>query len=82
MLQAVEAVVDLFAGRQIAGQVDKYVFGLRGGGRTAAAQEYLEKWGHLLPRDVAGKGAGYIAPILDRFLKQHPRLSQGMRGIH
>lgn len=79
--EAAEAVVELFAGRDIVNKVDKYMFSIRNDGIDAAAEEYMEKWGHLLPQDITSQGTRRLAPVLGKFLKQHPRLLHRLRGI-
>ena len=79
--ETADAVVELFAGRDIVNKVDRYMFSIRLDGIDAAAEEYMEKWGHLLPKDITSQGTIRLAPVLGKFLKQHPRLLHRLRGI-
>ena len=47
--------------------------------KLATAQEYIAKYGHLLPPDVTENKAGRILAFLPKFLEKHPQLIARLR---
>lgn len=78
-------VADQYARRVISARVLGYLNGLSADERLRASAEYLEKWGHLLPRDVTEVGATRIHALFHRVLEEHPhhvqRLCESSRRL-
>lgn len=49
--------------------------------KLQASQEYLEKYGHLLPADVTAGGAPRLRAFLPHFLQNHPELTRRLRRV-
>ncbi len=49
--------------------------------KLAAGDEYIEKWGHLLPSELTEGSAARIRANLPKVLEEHPRLVQRMRRL-
>ena len=65
--------------------VSKKVFhfriGLSPAEKDSAVQEYLEKYGHLLPSEMTEDKARVLWVNFEKVLNQHPLLLQKLRGI-
>lgn len=72
-------VADEYASNEIKARVSGYMTGLSAQERLAATQEYLNKYGHLLPGDVTEGSAPRINFQFFHVLCEHPRL---LRRLH
>jgi hypothetical protein len=79
--EAIEALVEHFASVPIANRVDEFIDSLLDDELSAAAKEYLSKYGQFLPTEVTGQGAHRFTPFLAKFLKEHPKLLLKLRSI-
>jgi len=49
--------------------------------KMAWSTEYLEKYEHLLPRDLTEGGAARLRALLPRYLEKHPEAAKRLRSI-
>ena len=49
--------------------------------RLQVPREYLQKWGRFLPSDVTEGSAGRLMAFFPEYMKQHPFLMKGLRGV-
>jgi len=50
--------------------------------KLAVAQEYVARYGHLLPADVTAGGAPRVLAFLPRFLQNHSKLNRRLRDVN
>jgi hypothetical protein len=77
----VQTMAEQFAENEIAAKVSTYWNFLSVDGRLAAADEYLEKYGHLLPSELTERSAARIREHMPKVLDEHPRLMRRLRQV-
>jgi hypothetical protein len=60
-----------FAENEIEAKINRYINSLSAGERLAAGDEYIRRFGYLLPSEMLEAGAARIHDNLARVLKQH-----------
>ena len=70
-----------YAENEVSAKVLFYWNGLTVPEKLAAADEYLGKYGHLLPSELTEGSAGRVRANLPKVLEEHPRLLRRLRGI-
>jgi hypothetical protein len=70
-----------FSGNTIGGRVSAYLNSLSVEEKLAAAKEYLEEYGHLLPADVTDGGAARVLGFFPKFLQSHPEFLRRLRNV-
>jgi len=66
---------------EVAAKVGTYWNGLSATEKLTASDEYLSKYGHLLPSELTEKSAARIRANLPRVLQEHPELLQRMQQV-
>jgi len=79
--EAVDALVEHFAFIPIANRVDEFIESLSDDELSVTAEEYLSKYGQLLPAEITSQGAYRFTPFLTKFLKEHPKLLLKLRSV-
>jgi len=74
-------MIDEYAGSEIAARISNFWEALSTDEKLAASQEYLNKYGHLLPPDLTSGSASRIRANFPKVLEQHPRIVKRMRSI-
>lgn len=76
-----EKMTETYAQNEISARVNDYLNGLSVDEQIAAADEYLGKYGHLLPAEFTGGNAARLKAHFREILKEHPKTIQRMRRI-
>ena len=74
-------MINQYAGNEISGRISCYWENLTVDQRIAALQEYLRKYGHLLPSELTEGSAARIYVNFIKVLEEHPNLIKRMRNI-
>jgi len=69
------------AKNEVAAKVGAYWKGLSTTEKLGAADEYLGKFGHLLPSELTERSAARIRANLPRVLQEHPKLLQRLQRV-
>ena len=75
------SIATQFAGTEIQARVQRYWDGLSVEEKHKAGDEYLEKYGGLLPSELTEGSAARIRANLPKVLQEHPKMMQRLRGI-
>jgi hypothetical protein len=70
-----------YAGNEIAARIAIFWNGLSIDEKLAASQEYLDKYGHLLPSELTSGSAARIRVNFPRVLEEHPNIIKRLRNI-
>jgi len=85
LYRVLKTVADLmgeqYAQNEIAARISYYWDGLTLDEKLAASDEYLRKYGHLLPGELVGASAARIRAEFLKVLEEHPKMIQRMRQI-
>lgn len=82
VLRAVgERMAGEYTQNEIDARVSFYIRSLSTDEQLAAAKEYLAKFGHLLPPEMAEGSGVRVLAFFPLFLKQHPRVMLEMRRV-
>ncbi len=76
-----QAVVGQYAENELGARVGHYWNELSTEEKLAAPDEYLRRYGHLLPSELTEGGAGRIRADFPKVLREHPRIIQRLRQI-
>jgi hypothetical protein len=76
-----EALAGRYAANEVAARVGAYWNGLSMAEKLAASDEYLKKYGHLLPSELTESGAGRIRTNLPKVLEEHARMMERLHRI-
>ena len=76
-----EVLAGQYAENEIAARVWSYWNGLSMAEKHAAADEYLSKYGHLLPSELTEGSAGRVRANLPKVLQEHARMMQRLRRV-
>lgn len=74
-------MIDEYAGNEIAAKISKFWGSLSTDEQLAASQEYLHKYGHLLPPELTSGSAARIRFNFLKVLAEHPRMVKKLRSI-
>ncbi len=74
-------MIESFAGNEIRAKISHYWYPLSTEQKLAATNEYLEKYGHLLPSELTEGTAVRIKADFMKVLEQHPRLIKRLRKV-
>jgi hypothetical protein len=74
-------MINQYAGNEISGRISCYLENLTVDQHIAASQEYLLKYGHLLPSELTEGSAARIHVNFIKVLEEHPNLIKRMRNI-
>ena len=74
-------MVDDYAGNEIAARVSKFWETLSTDEKLAVSQEYLDKYGHLLPSELTSGSAARIRVNFPRVLEEHTSIVKNLRNI-
>ena len=74
-------VAEDYAGNEISARVGRFWHDAPVEEKLAAADEYIEKFGHLLPSELTENGGARIKMNLAKVLEQHTRLIRNLHGI-
>jgi hypothetical protein len=82
VLKAVaQAMLREYGSNEISGRVLSFWNGLSSDEQLAAAQEYIEEYGHLLPSELTEGSAARLKGNFVRVLEEHPRLMRRLRQV-
>jgi hypothetical protein len=70
-----------YAGNEISSRINHFWNALSVDEMIEAIEEYIEKYGHLLPSELTEGSAGRIKMNFPKVLKEHPRLIKRMRNV-
>ena len=79
--QIAQAMADEYSQNEIGARIYRFWDSLSTGEKLAAADEYLKKFGHLLPSELTEGSAARIRANLPKVLEEHPRLLQRIGRI-
>lgn len=74
-------VAEEYSQNEIRARISHYWNELSVDEQLEAADEYIEKYGHLLPSELTEKSAGRVRANLPKYLEKHPSMIQKLRGI-
>ena len=74
-------VTEDYSKNEIKARVNQYWNDLPVDEKLEAADEYIEKYGHLLPSELTEGGAARIRANFPKFLEKHPAMIQKLRGV-
>ena len=70
-----------YARNEVSARVGRFWEGLSTEEKLAVGEEYLEKYGHLLPSELTEGSAARIRMNLPRVLEEHPRLMKRIAKV-
>ena len=73
-------MLDEYSRNEITSRVVRFWEGLSTEEREAATDEYLKKYGHLLPSEITEKGALRVRASFIKVLEEHPHLIRRLRN--
>jgi hypothetical protein len=76
-----EVIAGQYAENEIAARIWSYWNGLSLAEKLAAPDEYLRKYGHLLPSEITEGCAGRVRANMPKVLQEHPRLMRRLRRV-
>lgn len=76
-----ELMVEEFAGNEIAARTGEFWNGLSLDEKLEVPQEYVRKYGHLLPSEITEGMAVRVLINFRKVLEEHPRLVAGLRRV-
>lgn len=76
-----EHIAEFYSNNQIAFQVNEFWNSLTTNEKLSVSDEYIEKYGHLLPSEFTGINAVRIKMNFFEVLKIHPKLIQSLRRV-
>jgi len=74
-------MIDEYAGNEIGAKISHYWHSLSVDEKLAATDEYLAKYGHLLPSELTEGSAARIKADFVGVLEEHPKMINRMRKI-
>jgi hypothetical protein len=74
-------MIEEYASREISAKISHFWHGLSPEEQLASAEEYLQKYGHLLPSELTEGSAARIKAEFIKVLEEHPRMINRLRGI-
>lgn len=74
-------IAEEYAENEIAARASDFIDRLTAEEMSAAMDEYIEKYGRLLPSEMNEGGAGRIKANFYKVLKHHPRMLRTMRNV-
>jgi hypothetical protein len=75
-------MIEEYAGNEIRAKISQYWRSLSTDEQLAATDEYLEKYGHLLPSELTEGHAIRIKADFVKVLEQHPRFVMRLRKVN
>jgi hypothetical protein len=82
VLEAVAGqMIDEYAENEIAAKIAAFWEALSMDEKLAVSQEYLDKFGHLLPYELTSGSAARIRGNFLKVLEEHPRIVKRLRSI-
>lgn len=85
LYQVLKAVANLigerYAENEIGGRISHYWVSLTLDEQLAAPDEYLQKFGHLLPSELTERSAARLRVNFPKVLEEHPKMIRRMRQI-
>jgi len=70
-----------YARQEISARISHFYGGLTADEKLAVCEEYLEKYGHLLPSELTEAGAVRLKANFTKVLEEHPHLMMRLREI-
>ena len=74
-------MISEYAGNEITAKIGIFWEGLSTDEKLAVSEEYLDKYGHLLPSELTSGSAARIRANFLRVLEQHPSIMKRLRNI-
>jgi len=74
-------MISEYVGNEITAKIGIFWEGLSTDEKLAVSEEYLDKYGHLLPSELTSGSAARIRANLLRVLEQHPSIMKRLRNI-
>ena len=76
-----ENMIENYAQNEISGRIANFLEELTSDEKFATIDEYLSKYGHLLPSEFTGGNAARLKVHFSLVLKEHPKIIRRMRQI-
>ncbi|MDY6838842.1 MAG: hypothetical protein SWH78_12805 [Thermodesulfobacteriota bacterium] len=76
-----DLVAEKYAKNEISARISDYWQSLTVDGQLAASDEYLQRYGHLLPQELTEGSAARIRANFPKVLEEHPSMVRRMRQI-
>lgn len=76
-----EQMIENYAQNEISARISDYLASLTVDEQLAAADEYVSKYGHLLPAQFTDGNAARLKAHFPEILKEHPKIISRMRRI-
>ena len=70
-----------YAGNEIAAKISNFWESLSTDEQLAVSQEYVDKYGHLLPSELTSGSAARVRANFLKVLEEHPRIVKRLRNI-
>jgi hypothetical protein len=74
-------MIDEYAGNEVAARIGNFWEALSMEEKLAVSQEYLDKYGHLLPLELTSGSAARVRANFLKVLEEHPRIVKRLRSI-
>ena len=74
-------MVEDYAGNEIAARISNFWEDLSTDEKLAVSEEYLEKYGHLLPSELTSGNAARVRANFLKVLEEHPNIVKSLRNI-
>ena len=74
-------MINEYGGNEISARISNFWESLSTDEKLAASQEYLNKYGHLLPDELTSGSAARVRANFLKVLEEHPRTVKRLRGI-
>jgi hypothetical protein len=79
--EIVRQVAETYAQNEVSARIGRYWESLPLVDKLAVADEYLAKWGHLLPSELTEGSAARVRANLPKVLEEHVRLIQRLGSV-
>ena len=74
-------MINEYGGNEISARISNFWESLSTDEKLAASQEYLNKYGHLLPSELTSGSAARVRANFPKVLEEHPRTVKRLRNI-
>jgi hypothetical protein len=74
-------IAEQYAGNEVSARICHWLNALSVDERLKAMDDYVAKYGHLLPSELTERGAVRIKANFTKVLEEHPRLVQRLRRV-
>jgi len=75
-------MADEFASNYIGSVVSDFWNSLSAEEKVAASEEYIAKYGHLIPSEMREEGAVHVRAFFWKVLEEHPKIVKQLRNVN